>query len=128
MNAPLQRSNSLYLRAAIVVPEVAPVLTLGAVTGMRRGELVGLCRSRLFSRQGKLTVDTASDGRRVKPTKTRIVRDVAVDQATMDMLLRHCQRMDERAALFGVEPAANAFVSSLEPNCSLPPVDRRGAG
>ena len=88
---------SLYLRTAVeVVPDVAPVLTLGAVTGMRRGELVGIRRSRLFPRQGKLTVDTASDGRRVKTTKTRVVRDVAVDKATMDMLLRHCECMDER--------------------------------
>jgi hypothetical protein len=38
----------LLLETAVeVVPDVAPVLALGAVTGMRRGELVGLRRSRV---------------------------------------------------------------------------------
>jgi integrase len=111
----------LYLRAAVeVVPDAAPALVLGAVTGMRRGELVGLRRSRLFPNQGKITVDTASDNRRVKTTKTRKVRDVAVDPETMAMLLRHCVSMDERAAACGVEVAHEAFVFSLEPDCSLP--------
>ena len=110
-----------YLEAAVeVVPDVAPILTLGSVTGMRRGELVSIRRSRLFPRQGKLTVDTSSDGRRVKTTKTRTNRDVAIDEQTMAMLLRHCERMNERAALAGVELAPDAFVFSLEPDCSLP--------
>jgi integrase len=110
-----------YLQTAVeVVPDVAPVLVLGAVTGMRRGELVGLRRSRLFPNQGRITVDTASDNRRVKTTKTRKVRDVAVDPETMAMLVRHCVSMDERAAVCGVEVASDAFVFSLEPDCSLP--------
>ncbi len=89
-----------YLRTAVeVVPDVAPVLTLGAVTGMRRGELVSDPPFAACSpTQGKLTVDSASDGRRVKTTKTRTERDVAVDAETMAMLQRHCERMDERAA------------------------------
>jgi integrase len=111
----------LYLRTALeVVPDVAPVLTLGAVTGMRRGELVGLRRSRLLPNKGVLTVDSSSDNRRVKNTKTRKVRDVAVDPETMAMLLRHCVAMDERAAACGVEIAPEAFVFSLEPDCSVP--------
>jgi integrase len=110
-----------YLQTAVeVVPDVAPVLVLGAVTGMRRGELVGLRRSRLFPNQGKIIVDTSSDNRRVKTTKTRKVRDVAVDPETMAMLLRHCVTMDEQAAVGGVEVASDAFVFSLEPDCSLP--------
>ncbi len=110
-----------YLEAAVeLVPDVAPILTLGAVTGMRRGELVGIRRSRLFPARGRITVDTASDGRRVKTTKTRIVRDVAVEGQTMAMLLRHCEQMDERAAAAGVELGSDAFVFSLEPDCSIP--------
>jgi integrase len=110
-----------YLEAAVdVVPDVAPILTLGAVTGMRRGELVGIRRSRLYPRHGMIVVDTSSDGRRVKTTKTRVTREVAVDKQTIAMLLRYCERMDERAALAGVEVAPDAFVFSLEPDCSLP--------
>lgn len=112
---------STYLRTAIdVVPEIAPVLSLGAVTGMRRGELVSIRRSRLFPDQGKITVDTALDGHRVKTTKTRRARDVAVDPETAAMLQRHCEEMDERAAVCGAEIAPDGFVFSLEPDCSLP--------
>ena len=111
-----------YLEAALeVVPDVAPVLTLGAVTGMRRGELVGLRRSRLFPKAGTLVVDAAYASRgRVKTTKTRKEREVAIDEATMAMLERHCERMDERAALCGVTVPPDGFVFSLEPDCSRP--------
>jgi integrase len=111
-----------YLEAALaVVPDVAPVLTLGAVTGMRRGELVGLRRSSLFPAAGKLVVDAAyASGSRVKTTKTRTEREVAIDEATMAMLFRHCERMDERAALCGVTVPPDGFVFSLEPECSSP--------
>jgi integrase len=105
-----------YLQTAVeVVPDVAPVLVLGAVTGMRRGELVGLRRSRLFPNQGKIIVDTSSDNRRVKTTKTRKVRDVAVDSETMAMLLRHCVTMDEQAAAGGVEVASERSCSAWNP-------------
>lgn len=111
-----------YLEAALeVVPDIAPVLTLGAVTGMRRGELVGLRRSRLFPKAGRLVVDAAyASGGRVKTTKTRKEREVAVDEATMAMLLRYCERMDERAALCGVTVPPDGFLFSLEPDCSRP--------
>jgi integrase len=111
-----------YLEAALeMVPDIATVLTLGAVTGMRRGELVGLRRSRLFPKAGKLVVDAAyANGGRVKTTKTRKEREVAIDEATMAMLLRHCERMDERAALCGVTVPPDGFVFSLGPDCSRP--------
>ena len=106
-----------YLETAVeVVPDVAPVLSLGTVTGMRRGELVSLRRSRLFPSSGKLRVDAAyASGRRVKATKTREEREVAIDPDTMEMLLRHCALMDERAAVCGVEVPEDGFVFSLEP-------------
>jgi integrase len=110
-----------YLSTAVeVVPDVAPVLALGAVTGMRRGELMGIRRSRLFPADGRVRVDVATDGKKVKATKTRRERDVSVDTETMAMLLRHCAQMDERAALCGVQVAPDAFVFSLEPDCAGP--------
>jgi integrase len=112
---------SLLLEAAVeVVPDVAPLLTLGAVTGMRRGELVTVRRSRVRVDQGQLVVDAASDGKRVKPTKTRKERTVAIDSATVQMLQRHCAQMDERAALCGLEIGPDAFVFSLALDCSTP--------
>ncbi len=111
----------LYLATAVdVVPDIAPVLTLAAVTGMRRGELVSIRRSRLYPRQGMLVIDSASDGKRVKQTKTRVERQIAIDPETMAMLQRHCARMDEVAAVGGVTIADDGFVFSHEPDCSLP--------
>lgn len=62
----------------------------------------------------------ASDGNTLKPTKNRKQSDVDVDADTMEMLLRHCVQMDERAAAAGVEIAPDAFVFSLQPDGSEP--------
>lgn len=62
---------SRYLGTAVeLVPDVAPVLTLGAVTGMRRGELVSVRRLAFDARRGRLRVDTGIAGngsRRPRP-------------------------------------------------------------
>jgi hypothetical protein len=102
------------------VPDVAPLLTLGAVTGMGRGELVTVRRSRLHPDEGQLTGDAATDGKRVKPTKSRKERKVAVDPEGRDMLLRHYAHMDERAEPCGLKVAPDAFVFSLALDCSAP--------
>ena len=110
-----------YLSTAMdVVPDIAPVLTLGAVTGMRRGELVSIRRSGLDGQQGRLRVDTAISGKRVKTTKTRRERDVLLDAETITMLQAHWELMDERAQACGVEIAQDGFVFSQEPDCSRP--------
>lgn len=113
---------SLLLNEAVtVIPDVAPVLALGAVTGMRRGELVGLRRSKIIWDEQRLVVDTAIDaGKRVKGTKTRQERSVHVDTATIEMLRRHCDLMDARAAEFNATVEPDGFAFSLEPDCSKP--------
>jgi site-specific recombinase XerD len=111
----------LYLSTAVeVIPDVAPVLTLDAVTGMRRSEVVTIRRTDLRPRKLEIRVWTASDGTDVKTTKTRRERIVSVARETMAMVLRHCAEMDERAATYGVEIAPEAFLFSLELDCSRP--------
>jgi integrase len=116
---------SLLLNAAVeITPEIAPVLALGAVTGMRRGELVALRRYRIDWDGGRITVDAAIDeGRRIKGTKTRRERTLFVDGETLHMLRRHCEQMDARAADLGTTVATDAFVFSLAADCStaMPP-------
>ena len=113
---------SLLLNEAVaVIPDVAPLLALGAVTGMRRGELVGVRRSRVLWDEQRIIVDLAVDeARRVKVTKTRRERSMHVDAETIAMLRLHCDLMDERAAACGIDVGADAFVFSLEPDCSKP--------
>ncbi|MGH9153978.1 MAG: site-specific integrase [Acidimicrobiales bacterium] len=119
----IEQLTRLLNASVAFVPDIAPVLTLGAVTGMRRGELAGIRRSNVLWSQSRLMVDTAVDGRRVKTTKTRKERTFYVDDATLAMLRRHCDDMNERAAAVGLTIAPDAFVFSLEPDCSqaIPP-------
>ena len=95
-----------------VVPDIAEVLVLGATTGMRRGELVGIRASALQLDKQQLRVTTAVTGKRVKPTKTRSERDVALDEETAAMLARILERRREVAALVGVPLAADPFLFS----------------
>ncbi len=111
----------LFLTEAVkVIPDVAPVLVLGAATGMRRAELVGIRRSRVQWDDLELTVDSAVDGKRVKTTKTRTRRAVLIDTETMAMLRRHCNLMDERASTVDVTLGSDSFLFSLNIDCSEP--------
>lgn len=110
--------------AAQRTPDIAPVLSLAATTGMRRGELSGLRRSSLDLKGRRLAVERSiSDaGGQVieKGTKTHQSRWVSLDPTTVDLLASHLQEMDVRAQTAGAEIAADAFVFSLEADCSKP--------
>ena len=105
-------------------PELAPVLKLGATTGMRRGELCGLRRDRVDLDRSEITVDRAvndAGGTVVeKATKTKKTRKVSIDPASAAMLADHLAAMDRRAAAFGAQVADDAFVFSLDPACAEP--------
>lgn len=112
---------SLYLKAAVeIIPEAAPLLVVGAVCGARRGELVGLRRSRVNWRDGQLTVDSAIDGKRVKPTKNRKERSFHVDEETLAMLARLCDEQDDLARAAGIELDADPYLFTLAIDCSEP--------
>lgn len=113
---------SLLLQEAVqIIPDAAPLLALGAVTGMRRGELVGLRRSRIRWAERRLEVDTAIDHvGRIKGTKTRKERFVDIDDETVALLRRQCDLMDERAAALGFEVGPDGFVFSLAADCAQP--------
>ena len=105
-------------------PELAPVLKLGATTGMRRGELSGLRRNRIHLDRHELSVDTAiNDAGGVvveKSTKTKRNRIVSLDAATIELLSQHLAAMDERAEVFGVTIPPDGFVFSVDPACEVP--------
>lgn len=105
-------------------PLLAPVLKLGATTGMRRGELAGLRRDRLHLDRLEVVVDTAiNDAGGVvveKPTKTHRCRTVSIDIATADLLRQHLADMDQRASMCGTTIHQHAFVFSLDVACQTP--------
>jgi len=111
--------------AVLVVPDIAPILVLGAVTGMRRGELVGVRRDRIVWSEARIVVDDAIDqSGKVKATKTHRERTFALDVDTLEMLRRHCDQMDERAASCGTRVAP----ASLRKPPQLSPSRRRPSG
>ena len=102
-------------------PRHRPAPGLGAVTGIRRGELVGITRSGVAWRKNQITIASAiTSSGKVKTTKTRRSRTFHIDAETTAMLKRHCDLMDERAAAAGVEMAGNPFLFSLAEDCSTP--------
>ncbi|MGF1598310.1 MAG: tyrosine-type recombinase/integrase [Acidimicrobiales bacterium] len=104
--------------------DLAPVLTLAATIGMRRGELAGLRHDRLRLDKAELLVERAvndADGKVVfKPTKTHQARLVSLDPATVAFLRQHLAAMATRAVTFGCTVADDGFVFSLEPDCAKP--------
>ena len=112
---------ALFLREAQdATPEILPLLGLGAVTGMRRGELVGLRWSAVRWEKEQLIVDVAVGEGGLKGTKTRRSRTVDVDEETVGMLRRHRAEMDERAAFAGGAVAPDGYLFSLTVDCSDP--------
>jgi integrase len=113
---------SLLLSTAVeVTPDIAPLLVLGAVTGIRRGELVGIPMSAVAWKRNQITIASAvSSSGKVKATKTRRSRTFHIDAETTAMLKRHCDQLNERAAAAGVELAPNAFLFSIAQDCSTP--------
>jgi integrase len=110
----------LLLEAAVsLTPDVAPLFALGAVTGMRRGELVAPRRSRIRWKDQRITVDASVDGHRVKGTKTGDDPTFYVDEATITMLRALCERQDELAVAVGAI-SADPFLFSLTADASLP--------
>lgn len=120
--APEVHQLAAYLAAAVeVVPDVAPILTLIATSGMRRGESVVGRRNDLDATRQRHKVAFAADlDGSLKRTKTDQDREFALDPDTVIMLQRHFEQMDARAAAHGVEIAEDAFIFSLVPDCSAP--------
>ena len=119
---PEVKELSLVLAKAVeTVPDIAPLLVLGAVTGMRRGELVGLRRSHIAWESCRITVNTAiSESKQLKGTKTRQERTFHVDPGTIAMLRRHCDEIDERGHSAGTTLIPDPFLFSHSTDCSRP--------
>jgi integrase len=99
-------------------PDMASLIALAAVTGARRGELLGLRWSDWDGVAGTLTIErsvaTIKGDLLIKPTKTYGVRRLACDPFTDEVLKRHRAMMEERADDAGVELADDGPVFSYD--------------
>ncbi len=105
-------------------PRLAPLLMLGALTGMRRGELCALRWSDVHLDLGELEVSRSvvivSGGLAEKVTKTDRFRRIALDEVGIALLMQHRARVDEWARLAETTIADDAFVFSPEVDGSKP--------
>jgi integrase len=100
--------------------DFATFLRLVAVTGMRRGEACALRRSDLDLDAGVVRKARAISQGVERATKTGARYALAIDDGTVKALHAHLREMDDRAAEFDLQLAADCFVFSSEPECSRP--------
>ena len=97
-------------------PRLAPLLMLGALTGMRRGELCALRWSDVHLDRGELDVSRSvvivKGGLSEKTTKTDRFRSIALDDVGAALLVQHRARVDEWARLADTTVDDDAFIFS----------------
>jgi integrase len=97
-------------------PRLAPLLMLGALTGMRRGELCALRWSDADLDRGELDVSrnvvVAVGGLAEKSTKTDRFRRVALDEVAVLVLRTHRANVNRWAGEAGAIVPDNAYVFS----------------
>lgn len=103
----------LKAAADSVRPEFARVIWLAAVTGARSSEIRALRLSDFDLENGRMGVERALSSEKVWTTKNRQIRDVSLDQQTVDVVLTQIDFMEQRhegplpadAYLFSDDPA-----------------------
>lgn len=97
-------------------PRLAALLMLGALTGMRRGELCGLKWYDVDFARAELEVSRAvilvPGGVAEKGTKTDRVRPVALDEVAMSLLVEYKTQVDAWAQKAGTAVGRDAYVFS----------------
>jgi len=105
-------------------PRLAALLMLGALTGMRRGELCALRWSDVDLERGELEVSRSvivvPGGLAEKTTKTDRSRPVALDEVGVALLIQYRARVDDWAEVAGTTVSADAFVFSPHVDCTSP--------
>jgi integrase len=105
-------------------PDFATYLWLAASTGARRSQLLGLRWAEVDLRHAAIGFARAyvegPTGPVLRATKTHRTYRVAIDQATIELLVEHRRRAQARAQSNGVELADSAFVFSAHCDGSAP--------
>jgi integrase len=110
--------------AASRIPEMAALITVAALTGMRRGELCGLRWDDVDWQGSALTVNRSiwqtRDGWGVKEPKTRQVRRLALGEHAMAVLAGRWQRVSDAVTLAEIRLSEDAYVFSPELDGTAP--------
>jgi integrase len=125
MNVPTpERLSKLIGAAEEEDPVVATAIALAALTGARRGELVGLRWSDVDLEEGRVriarSVVLAGGELHEGPTKTHQVRFVALDEIGVEVLRRHWAYMEDVALRAQAAIAPDPYVLSYGADGSTP--------
>jgi integrase len=105
-------------------PRLAPLLMLGALTGLRRGELCALRWTDVHLDTGELDVERSvvivKSGLAEKTTKTDRFRRIALDEVGVALLTEHQARVKDWAKQADTTIADDAFVFSPYLDASKP--------
>ena len=105
-------------------PELVAYIYLAASTGARRGELCGIQWQDIDETDRTVTIArsvVAVTGRLlIEPTKTRRVRRISLDAATLMVLRGHRARAQEHADAWGMPMRESAFLFHREGDNSTP--------
>lgn len=105
-------------------PDLAVMIRLAAVTGVRRGQLVALCWSDVdldnlaisFTRG----VVLGANGIEVRGSKTGWAATLSIDAGTAKALAAHQERMKERVRSAGGRWTDTCYLFSVDPYCRQP--------
>jgi integrase len=105
--------HQVLAEARVIGPEIALFFRIGAATGARRAEVIGLRWFDLVAATLHITRSVVMDDRVkrlvVKDTKTDHARRISLDSVTA-MLAEHRRLMEARAKLGGMKLAKDAYV------------------
>lgn len=99
------------------------MIALAAVTGLRRGELLGLGWSDVSDATIFIKRSlgyTPKDGVFEDPTKTRQTRRVAIDQVGEAVIERQKAELQNAASALGIDLVPDPWLFSPEPDGSMP--------
>lgn len=128
--APSALAVRALIEACSASPELAMAVTVGALTGARRGELCGLRWSDVDWERATLRVARqrvpAAGGDVTAPTKTRRERVVALGPAGLAVLSRYRAMVEERAEVIGVDVPADGWL--ISPDVGVAPIRAKWLG
>lgn len=106
---PLEVQLLLAAARASTRPEFERVIWLGAITGARNSEIRGLRRSDFDLADGIMGVERALSAEQVWTTKNRQIRDVALDQQTVNVVHDQIEWMEDAIGGGTLPPDAYLF-------------------
>ncbi|NNN04212.1 MAG: site-specific integrase [Acidimicrobiaceae bacterium] len=119
----LEQVQRLIKEATSKDPSFGTFLELAATTGARRGELCALRWSQVDFESGTLTIDTTIaelGGLIEKDRSPHACRRITLDSRSQHILREQLETCQSVASLNSTQLVPDAFVFSLQPDCSRP--------